>query len=126
MSVVLDAGALIALDRGSRELMLLLKDELAADRFASTHGGIVGQVWRSGGPRHALLARALMGVRVQPLDVDLGRRAGSLLARARKSDVIDAALVLLAQDGDIILTSDPDDLEPLAAAAGLHVDIVEV
>jgi hypothetical protein len=39
-------------------------------------------------------------------------------------DVIDAALVLLAEDGDLLLTSDPDDLEPLARTAGLHVDIV--
>jgi hypothetical protein len=126
MSLILDAGALIALDRGARELVLVLKDELAANRFASTHGGVVGQVWRTGGSRQARLARALVGVRVQPLDDELGRRAGSLLARARRSDVIDAALVLLAADGDTILTSDPDDLEPLAAAAGLHVDIVPV
>ena len=126
MSYILDAGALIAIDRGSRSLMALLKDELAADRFAVTHGGIVGQVWRAGGARQAALARALVSVRVLPLDVELGRRSGSLLARARRSDVIDAALVLLASDGDTILTSDPDDIEPLAETAGVHVDIVEV
>jgi hypothetical protein len=56
----------------------------------------------------------------------LGRRAGALLARARKSDVIDAALVLLAADGDYILTSDPEDLEPLALAAGLQIEIIRV
>jgi len=37
--------------------------------------------------------------------------------------VIDAALVLLAEDGDEIITSDPDGLSPLAShaapAAGL-------
>jgi hypothetical protein len=38
--------------------------------------------------------------------------------------VIDAALVLLARDGDHVVTSDPDDLEPLARAAGCHVEIV--
>jgi hypothetical protein len=42
------------------------------------------------------------------------------------SDVVDAALVLLAADGDEILTSDPADLRPLAAAAGVHVDLVPV
>jgi hypothetical protein len=41
-------------------------------------------------------------------------------------DVIDAALVLLAEDGDSLLTSDPADLALLAAEAGLHVDIVSV
>jgi hypothetical protein len=97
-----------------------------APRMPITHGGIVGQVWRSGSSRQARLAKALTGIRVEALDEALGRRAGSLLARARRSDVIDAALVLLAQDGDIILTSDPEDLEPLAAAADIHVDIIAV
>jgi hypothetical protein len=39
---------------------------------------------------------------------------------------VDAALVLLAADGDTLLTSDVDDLVPLAAAAGLHVDVTPV
>ena len=34
--------------------------------------------------------------------------------------------MLLADDGDSILTSDPDDLLPLAAAAGIQVDLVPV
>lgn len=42
------------------------------------------------------------------------------------NDVVDAALVLLASDGDLVLTSDPADLTPLAAAAGLHIDIAAV
>ena len=53
---------------------------------------------------------------------------GITAARLRRNlaDVIDAALVLLADDGDQIITSDPDDLEPLAAASGHHVEIVRV
>jgi hypothetical protein len=42
------------------------------------------------------------------------------------NDVIEAALVLLAADGDQLLTSDPDDVHSLAASAGLHIDIVGV
>jgi hypothetical protein len=38
--------------------------------------------------------------------------------------VIDAALIMLATDGDDMLTSDPDDLRPLAEAAGVHVDLL--
>jgi hypothetical protein len=41
-------------------------------------------------------------------------------------DVIDATVVLLAADGDMSLTSDAGDLQPLAAAAAVHVDIVPV
>jgi hypothetical protein len=40
--------------------------------------------------------------------------------------VIDAALVLLAEDGDDIVTSDPEDLEPLASCLGRHVEVVRV
>jgi hypothetical protein len=50
--------------------------------------------------------------------------AGELLARTRGRDVIDAALALLAADGDEIVTSDPDDLEPLARVLGRHVEII--
>lgn len=123
--LVLDAGALVAVERGSRDVIALIKRERLAERTPITHGGIVGQVWRGGG-RQANLARLLPGLDVVALDADLGRRAGALLARSRTTDVIDAALALLAQDGDEILTSDPDDLRVLVAASGIHADVVDV
>lgn len=126
MSLVLDAGALVAVERGDRELVALIKRELVAGRSPVTHGGVVGQVWRGGAGRQATLARLLPGLDIEPLDEALGRRAGLLLGRARAADVVDAALVLLAMDGDCLLTFDPDDIAHLAAAAGVHVDIVRV
>mgnify|MGYP000577796180 CR=1 FL=1 len=125
MTVVLDAGALIAVEAGDRELIAFLRRERRAGRVPVTHGGVVGQVWR-GGPRQANLARLLPGLDVAPLDEALGRRAGVLLGAARRADVIDAAVVLLAHDGDEIITSDPDDLVALAHAAGLHLDLIPV
>jgi hypothetical protein len=125
MTLVLDAGALLSVERGDRELMALLKGELRLRRAPVTHGGVVGQVWR-GGKRQERLAAFLRGVAVAPLDEDLGRRSGALLGRARRSDVIDAAVVLLAADGDSILTSDPEDLKRLAEMAEVHVDLVPV
>jgi hypothetical protein len=103
-----------------------LKAELLADNVPVSHGGIVGQVWRGGGPRQALLARALQGIDVRHLDESLGRAAGTLLARTGSADAIDAALVLLADDGDDIVTSDPEDIEPLAARLGRHVELLRV
>jgi hypothetical protein len=126
MSLVLDAGALVAVERTDRYTTALIKQELLSGRTPITHGGVVGQVWRGGAGRQANLARLLPALDVFSLDTVLGRRAGVLLGRTRMSDVIDAALVLLAADGDFILTSDPHDLKPLAASAGLHVDIVPV
>jgi hypothetical protein len=40
--------------------------------------------------------------------------------------VIGAAVVLVACDGDVVHSSDPRDLKPLADAAGVHVDVVPV
>lgn len=90
-----------------------------------THGGIVGQVWRNG-TRQARLAKLLSSVRVAALDEALGRRAGVLLAAAGTSDVVDAALVLLARGGDQIVTSDPHDLVRLASAARMDLEILVV
>lgn len=125
MTLVLDAGALQAVERGDRDVVALIAAERRAGRVPVTHGGVVGQAWR-GGSHQALLARLLGGVEVVALDDRLGRRAGALLAIARASDVIDAAVVLLAADGDDILTSDPDDLTALAAAGDTHVELITV
>ena len=126
MSLVLDAGALVAVERADRETVALIKQELLAGRAPITHGGIIGQVWRGGAGRQASLARLLPGLDVASLDDSLGRRAGVLLGRARMKDVVDAALVQLAIDGDVLMTSDTADLELLASAAGLQIDIVPV
>ena len=48
------------------------------------------------------------------------------MSRSGTRDVIDAAIVLLASDGDEILTSDAADLAALAAASGTHLELVEV
>lgn len=126
MRLVLDAGALVAVERGDRDIAALLKRELLARRTPLTHGGVVAQVWRGGSGRQARLARLLPGVEVVPLDDVLGRRAGVLLGRARSADATDAAVVAIAGDGDIVLTSDPDELRSLAEAAAVHIDIVKV
>ena len=103
-----------------------LKSALLLNEIPITHGGVVGQAWRGRGPRSALLAVALASVDVRAVDESLGKRSGELLGRAKKSDVIDAALVLLSADGDVIATSDPNDLKLLARAAGRLVDLLQV
>ena len=115
MTVVLDAGALVAVERNDREMVAIIKRERLADRAPLTHGGVIGQVWRGGYGRQANLARLIRGVDVRALDHDLGRRAGVLLGAAAANDVIDAAVVLLADEGDEIYTSDAGDLRGLAS-----------
>ncbi len=50
VTLVVDAGALIALDRGERSMWVLLKAAQSRGDVPVTHAGVLGQVWR-GGPR---------------------------------------------------------------------------
>ncbi len=123
MTLILDSAALIALERNERSMWVRLKAAQLERDLPLTHAGVLGQVWR-GGPRQARLSQALGGIDVRALDERLGRAAGQLLAAAGLADVIDAAVVLLAADGDEIVTADGDDLELLAAASGRHVELI--
>jgi hypothetical protein len=123
VTLLLDAAALIALDRNERPMWTRLKASAQLAEVPLTHGGVVGQVWR-GGPRQARLATALAGIEVKPLDHSLGRSAGELLTATGLSDVIDAALARLALDGDEIVTLDRQDMEMLVAATGHHVELL--
>jgi len=123
VTLVLDAAALVALDRDERPMWARLKAAHRDGELPVTHGGILGQVWR-GGSRQARLSQALAGIDIRPLDVRLGRAAGELLRATGLSDVVDAALVAMTYDGDDIVTSDHGDFTILAAARGAHVELI--
>ena len=120
---MLDTGALFALERGHHKMWSRMRLARDMGQPPVTHGGVVGQAWR-GLPRQAMLARGLAMMDVRALDGDLGRRAGVLLARARMKDVVDAAVALLAENGDRIVTSDPEDIERLVEALRRDVEVV--
>jgi hypothetical protein len=124
--LVLDAGAFVAVERGGRDLVALVKQERLAGRVPMTNGGVVAQVWRGGHGRQVPVAMLLAGVEIVSIDDSLGRRAGMLLARTGRADAIDAAVVCLAADGDDILTSDPGDLRLLAEVAEVHIELIPV
>ena len=117
-ALVLDAGALLALERNQRATVARLRAAVRQHVDLRTTAIVLGQVWRNPEGRQARLARLLRAVEVRPVDEQMGRRAGVLLARAGTSDPIDATVVLVAESGDRILTSDPADIQRLVAAAG--------
>lgn len=123
MTLVLDSGALVALERNERRMWVRLKAAQIDGDLPRTHAGVLGQVWRGGSPQ-ARLSQALGGIDVLALDEPFGRSAGELLAVAGLADVIDAAVVLLSFDGDEIVTDDRHDLEQLAEASGRHVELI--
>lgn len=118
--LTLDAGALIALDRADGRMVALLQRALDTRRRFHVPAGVVAQAWRDGA-RQATLARFLrtVEVEVEPLDEPLARACGALCGASGTSDIVDASVVLTARaHGDVIVTSDPDDLrriDPTAA-----------
>jgi hypothetical protein len=123
--MVLDAGAFIAADRNDRAMWRRLKAAVSTADGPMTATPVLAQVWRADA-RQAQLARLIRATESSPLSEAAALAVGALLARAGTSDVVDAALVLAAVDGDVIYTSDPHDVAHLARTRGLHVDIVPV
>jgi hypothetical protein len=121
-ALVFDSGALIALERGDRAIAALLATAAKSGAEAVTSTACVAQVWRNPA-RQARLARALAGFLERDLDAARARDCGTLLADSGTQDIVDAAVVLLVDDGDTILTSDPHDIERLLDAAGTRARI---
>src|SRR5580658_1741839 len=116
--MILDAGALVAVDRGDRAVVARLRASQQHGLELRTNAMVVAQVWRDQHGRQANLARLLRAVDVRAVSERDGRDAGVLQAAAGTADGIDATVVLLAAAGDRILSSDPGDITALAAAAG--------
>ena len=114
-SIVLDAGALIAIERGDRRVLALCKMTSDDGGLLVVPAAVVGQVWRDGS-RQAPIAR-VVGARdttIEPLDLDVAKLAGLYCGIAGTSDVIDATVVIAAHHYRAkIVSSDESDLKRL-------------
>ena len=125
MALVLDTGALIAVERGERTVAAFLERAQVEHVAVRTSAAAVAQAWRAGA-REGRLARLLQAVDEGSLDSSAARRVGALLMLSATVDVVDAAVIDSAMPGDEILTSDPGDLAVLAEAAGKRLTITPV
>ena len=125
MNLVLDAGALIGIERDDRRVAGLVELGRRANAGLVTVAPVVGQVWRHGA-RQAKLARQLRMIEVRATALTQARAAGELLAACGASDVVDALLAMVAAPGDQVLTSDPDDLRTLAHGRAIPLTVVAV
>lgn len=123
MKAVLDAGAFVAVEKRDRHVGAMLRVLQRSRVPLATSSAVVAQIWRDG-KKQALVAQVLAGVAVRALGPGDDRQTGELLALARTSDVIDAHIALLVEDGDQVLTSDRDDLERLLRARHVEASIV--
>ena len=116
--VVLDAGALIAIERGNRAVQALLERIKRDGAKILVPAGVVAEVWRDGA-RQARIAKLLAAAETEVVALN-GRRAraaGVLLGLAGAEDVVDASVVVCAREhgNEVpVLTSDPGDLRELA------------
>lgn len=110
--LVLDAGALIALERNDRRMWARLDAAANESLEVVVPVGALAQVWR-GTPNQARLSQALKKIRPGQFDT-IARLAGELCHAAGTSDPIDAAVVLNATGTTtVIATSDPKDIRRL-------------
>ncbi len=117
MTIVLDAGALIALERNDRALWAALKLAAASDADVVVPSAALAQVWR-GTKAQARLAAALEHCVIAPFDPE-ARAIGELCGRTRTTDVCDAHVAIVAaRRGKALYTSDPVDLRRLLDACG--------
>ena len=123
-ALILDSGALVAVDRDDRAMTARLRAAQQHGLDLRSNAMVIAQVWRDRHGRQVNLARLLRAVDVRTVTQQDGRNAGALQAAAGTADPIDATVVLLAAPGDRILTSDPGDLTRLAEAAGNRPVIV--
>lgn len=125
MKAVLDAGALVAVDKRDRRVRAMLQLLHAQGVPLYTSVAAVAQVWRDG-RKQALLARVLAGVKIVGLAPGDEKAIGELLAKAGTSDVVDAHVACLVRNGDRLLTSDATDLQRLLTAKRTTALIVPV
>ena len=122
MTLVLDAGGLIAVDRQDRVVGAMLRVAQQRTIPVRTSASVIAQVWRNGSLQ-ANLARVLAGVDTAALDGPTGRLVGELLGRSRTSDVVDGHLGLIVRSGDTVLTSDPKDIKMILNARGVSATV---
>jgi predicted nucleic acid-binding protein len=119
--LVLDAGVLIAHERGERSPAAWLDRAAREAVDIAVAAPTIAEVWRDGS-RQARLARLLNVCRIIDCDRELARSGGEIMARANSRDTLDAIVVAAAAlVGGAVLTDDLSDLAPLGAAAGVRI-----
>ena len=111
VGLTLDAGALIAAEKNSRQFWALWKSAIVKEATLTIPAPVLAQVFRS---HNTQVSRVMKACEIEVLDEDLAKRVGARLGLRKGTDVVDATVVSGALSrGDAIVTSDRGDIERL-------------
>ncbi|MCC7071199.1 MAG: PIN domain nuclease [Deltaproteobacteria bacterium] len=106
-----DTGALVALERRRQRMRRVLATAIRDNLRVSVPAVVITEWWRG---RTDLAADILASVDVEPMDEDLAKVAGEALAAVKRATAVDAIVMAsAARRGDVVYTSDFDDLSSL-------------
>ena len=108
-----DTGALIALERRRFRMAKVFGNAVADGTPITVPTVVVAEWWRGRSQAREVILR---GVRVDETPLATARLAGEAIASVPGASVVDAIVMAsAAQRGDVVYTSDPEDLERLRA-----------
>lgn len=111
--ITLDSGALIAFQRGKQRMRTIITGARNKSIPVTVPAAVVVEWWRDGfGRREQDILEPLI---VEPLTKALAMIAGAALTRIQVELVDAIVMASAAQRGDIVYTSDPEDLHALQA-----------
>jgi predicted nucleic acid-binding protein len=111
--LTLDAGALIAYERGDERIREILAVAYARGLVPTIPAIALAEVWR-GDPKDARVARLLKACSIETVDERLAREAGRLRRATPGAGAIDACIAAgVHRRGDVVATSDADDMRRL-------------
>ena len=122
--ITLYTGALIAIERRDRRMLAFMTVAHATGGRITVPSVVVGEWWRG---QRGPAARILDAVAIEVLPASLAKLAGEALAMVSGATLVDAIVVAsAAQRGDLVVTSDVDDLARIRDAVFRSVRIRRV
>ena len=111
IGLTFDTGALIALERRRLRMKEVFEHALVREQRIVVPADVVAEWWRG---QTTLRLGILASVDVEPLTEELAKAAGEALAAVKGATLVDAIVMASAASrGDLVYTSDIDDLERL-------------
>ena|SRR5688572_7729058 len=109
--LTLDTGALIALERRRLRMARIYTTAVADGLVVTVPAVVISEWWRG---RSDTRDKVLRGCRIEMMDDSLAKVAGEAIAAVHGATTVDAIVMAsAARRGDLVYTSDFEDLERL-------------